>query len=112
MARLTKPHLLDLVFSRAQYNTFPILMYKNVKIYSLQFTFCMVMTVSASSDSGSLCKKSADQHGILTSNFRLQSTHVCAIEAVCRMGYGTQWSAILCICVGIINISITTTQYF
>jgi len=70
------------------------------------FTACgshtaMVMTVSASSESGSLCKKSADQHGTLTSDFRLQRIHVCIMGAVCRMGYGTQWSTILCTCVGI-----------
>jgi len=82
-----------------------------------EFTACgshsaMVMTVTACSESGSLCKKSADQHGTLTSDFRLQPIHVCAMEAVYRMGYGTQWSAILCTCVGIINIPLTTTQYF
>jgi hypothetical protein len=72
----------------------------------------MVMTVSASSESGSLCKKSADQNGTLTSDFRLLPIHVCAMEAVCRMVYGTQWSAVLCTCFVIINIPLTTTQDF
>ena len=72
----------------------------------------MVITVSASSETESLCKKLADQHGTQTSDFRLQPIHKCAMEAVCRMCYSKQWSAILCTCVGIINIPLTTTQYF
>jgi hypothetical protein len=40
MASLTKPHLLGLVFFVEQYNTFSTFTYKNVQMYSLQFTFC------------------------------------------------------------------------